>query len=182
MLIRLELPHQYAVESVTESDSAGPAPYAFCPANAASSDHDVQLLRFRPQDSANWVGSFASGHVDKSAPSMVLSSPEPLTAFVIAAGDGYLVRVDSPQNWQMLPVSPVLFAEVLPERTMVVLGSANALAVYDPKGLCWFRRVVDNELKLQSIAAGRINFSGLDQVNGKSVSLSAELDTGEEVA
>jgi hypothetical protein len=183
MLIHLELPHRYEVEGVPGSAATGdPEAYSFCPANAASSDRDVQLLRFRPQNSASWVGTFASGNVDKTAPSMVLSTPDPLTVFVVAAGDGYSVRVDAPRNWQMLPVSPVLFAEVLPERTMVVLGSASALAVYDPKGLCWFRRVVDNELKLQSIAAGRITFSGLDRANGKSVRLSAELNTGKEIA
>lgn len=44
-----------------------------------------------------------------------------------------------------------------------------------------FRRVVENELRLQSIARGRINFSGLDAVNGKSVRLTADLETGKEV-
>jgi hypothetical protein len=183
MLIHLELPHRYEVEWLAEPPLGASSQLFHChAANLTPGDRPTLLLRFRPESAGPWVGSFASGSVDTAAPSMVLSSPDPLTVFVIAAGDAYSARVDSPDSFQMLPVSPVLFAEVLPERTMMVLGSANALAVYDPKGLCWFRRVVENELELQSIAQGRINFSGLDAANGKSVRRNAELDTGKEVS
>jgi hypothetical protein len=100
---------------------------------------------------------------------------------VIAGGEGYSVQVDSPGHWHPLPVSPVMFAEVLPEQVLVVLGSDSALAVYDPKGLVWFRRVVQNELKLRSISEGLIHFSGLDAVAGKTVCLSAVLRNGKEI-
>jgi hypothetical protein len=183
MLIHLELPHRYEVESLAGTSSLpGSEVFQYRAAHSSHDDRPNLLLRFHPEASQPWIGSFASGSVDPNAPSMVISSPNPLTAFVIAGGDAYSVKVDSPGSFQMLPVSPVLFAEALPEQGVVVLGSVNALAVYDSKGLCWFRRVVDNELKLQSIARGRIHFSGLDAPNGKSVSGSADLDTGKEVA
>ncbi|MDR3747946.1 MAG: hypothetical protein P4M04_07320 [Acidobacteriota bacterium] len=183
MLIHLELPHRYEVESLAETSIlAGSEVFQYRAAHPGHDDRPNLLLRFRPEGSQPWIGSFSSGSVDPNAPSMVISSPNPLTAFVIAAGDAYSVQVDSPGSFQMLPVSPVLFAEALPQQTVVVLGSANALAVYDPKGLCWFRRVVNDELKLESIARGTIHFSGLDAANGKSVSGSADLDTGKEVA
>ena len=111
----------------------------------------------------------------------MISSPDPLIAFVIAGGEGYSVQVDFPGRWQPLPVSPVVFAEVIPEQTLVVLGSGNALAVYDPKGLVWFRRVVEDELKLRSISEGLIHFSGVDTEAGKTVSLSAALRSGKEI-
>jgi hypothetical protein len=112
---------------------------------------------------------------------MVISSPDPLIAFIIVGGEGYSVQVDSPGRGQHLPVSPVMFAEVIPEQTLVVLGSGNALAVYDLKGLVWFRRVVEDELKLRSISEGLIHYSGLDIEAGKTVSLSAALRSGKEI-
>jgi len=181
MLMLLGLPHRYEVEPLSEVPDGTQPLFRYSAVNSARNGGGVLLLRFRPEGMAPWIGSFAAGTVDKNGPSMVLSSPDPATAFVIAAGDGYSVRVDSPATWHMLPVSPVQFAEVLPAQGLVVLGSSNALAVYDLKGLCWFKRVVEDELKLQSIARGRINFSGLDAAQGKTVTLSADLGTGNEV-
>jgi len=181
MLMLLGLPHGYEVEHVIDLPDGMQPSFRYSAVNSARAGGDVLLLRFRPEGAEPWIGSFAAGTVDKNGTSMVLSSPDPSVAFVIAGGDGYSVRVDSPETWQMLPVSPVQFAEVLAEQGLVVLGSSNALAVYDLKGLCWFKRVVEDELKLRSIAEGRINFSGLDPVQGKTVTLSADLDTGNEV-
>ena len=181
MLMLLGLPHRYEVELVSGVPDGMQPSFQYSAVNSARTDGDVVVLGFRPEGGDPWIGRFAAGTVDKNGPSMVLSSPDPMVAFVVASGDGYSVRVDSPGIWHMLPVSPVQFAEVLPEQGLAVLGSSNALAVYDRKGLCWFKRVVEDELKLQSIAKGRINFSGLDPVQGKTVTLSADLGTGDEV-
>lgn len=180
MLMRLELAHRYEVAWV-EKPPAGisPLPFRYRPQSSDASD-DL-LLEFKPQNSPPWIGSFACRTSNLNGPSMVISSPDSLIAFVIARGDGYSVQVDSPGHWSPLPVSPVMFAEVLPEQSLVVLGSGNAIAVYDPKGLVWFRRVVEDELKLRSISEGLIHFSGLDTEAGKTVSLSAALRSGKEV-
>ena len=181
MLMRLELPHGYEVTRVTEAP-AGISPRSFRYRPAQSNDAGGELLlEFTPQNSPAWIGSFACRANETSSLSMVISSPDPLIAFVIAGGEGYSVQVDAPAQWQPLPVSPVMFAELIPEQSLVVLGSGNALAVYDPKGLVWFRRVVENELKLRSISEGLIHFSGLDTAAGKTISLSAALRSGKEV-
>jgi len=182
MLMRLDLPHRYDVACVDEAPAdIGQPPFRYRPAHAADESGEGLLLEFRPQSAAPWIGSFACRTSDQSGLSMVISSPDPLIAFVIAGGEGYSVQVDSPGSWQPLPVSPVMFAEVIPEQTLVVLGSGNALAVYDPKGLVWFRRVVENELKLRSISEELIHFSGVDTEAGKTVSLSAALRSGKEI-
>jgi hypothetical protein len=182
MLMRLELPHRYEVARASEAPAGiSQPPVRYRPAHSYDVGSDVLLLEFRSQSSAPWIGSFACRTSDSSGLSMVISSPDPLTAFVIAGGEGYSVQVDSPGHWQPLPVSPVVFAEVLPEQGLVVLGSGNALAVYDPKGLVWFRRVVENELKLRSISEDLIHFSGLDTEAGKTMCLSAALRSGKEI-
>lgn len=182
MLMRLELPHRYEVARVSKTAAGISQPsFRYRTTHPSDAGDDGLLLEFRPQTCTPWIGSFASRTSDKSAPSMVISSPDPLIAFAIAGGEGYSVQVDSPNHWQPLPVSPVMVAEVLPEQSLVVLGSGNALAVYDPEGLVWFRRVVENELKLRSISEGLIHFSGLDTAAGKTVCLSAALRSGKEI-
>jgi hypothetical protein len=181
MLMRLELPHSYEVTPVTEAP-AGVSPLSFrCRPSQSNEAVGELLLQFTPQNSPPWIGSFACRSNETSSLSVAISSPDPQIAFVIAGGEGYSVQVDSPAQWQPLPVSPVMFAELIPEQSLVVLGSGNAMAVYDPKGLVWFRRVVENELKLSSICEGLIHFSGLDTASGKTVSLSAVLRNGKEL-
>lgn len=181
MLMRLDLPHGYEVTPVTEAPT-GISPLSFRYRTSQFNETGGELLlEFTPQNSSPWIGSFACRADETSSLSMVISSPDPQIAFVIAGGEGYSVQVDSPAQWQPLPVSPVMFAELIPEQSLVVLGSGNAIAVYDPKGLVWFRRVVENELKLRSICEGLIHFSGLDTASGKTVSLSAFLGNGKEV-
>jgi hypothetical protein len=183
MLMHMELPHRYEVvclEEVPSSDVSQPH-YRYRAAHSSDVAGDALQIQFRPQTSAPWIASFAVGTHDQSALNLVISSPDPMIAFVIVGGEGYSVQVNSPGHWHSLPVWPVMFAEVIPEQTLVVLGSGNALAVYDPKGLVWFRRVVENELKLRSISEGLIHFSGLDTEAGKTVSLSAALRSGKEV-
>ena len=182
MLMRLELPHHYEVARVGEAPaSISQPPFRYRPAHISDASSEDLLLEFRPQTSRSWIGSFARRAGDQSGISMVISSPDPMTAFVIADGEGYSVQVDSPGHGHPLPASPVMFAEVIPEQSLVVLGSGNALAVYDPKGLVWFRRVVENELKLRSISEDLIHFSGLDTEAGKTVCLSAALRSGKEI-
>jgi hypothetical protein len=181
MLMHLELPHRYEVEWVEKLPAGISQPsLRYYPAHSNDDSGDGLLLEFRPQTSPPWIGSFTGRTSEQNGLAMVISSPDPLVAFVIVGGEGYSVHVDSPGHWQHLPVSPVMFAEVIPEQTLVVLGSGNALAVYDPKGLVWFRRVVEDELKLRSISEGFIHFSGLDAQAGKTVSLSAALGSGKE--
>jgi len=181
MLIRMELPHLYEVRRLEELSAPASLPLLhFSPGNSPGNGEHL-LLEFTPPTSAAWIGSFACGISSGTALTMVLSSPDPLIAFVVAGGIGYSVHVNSPEQCQLLPVSPVMFVEVLSQEGMAVLGSGNALAVYDAKGLVWFKRVVESDLKLQSISEGLIHFSGLDTEAGQPVRLSAELGSGRKV-
>src|SRR5664279_6159046 len=94
MLMRLELPHRYEVARASEAPAGiSQPPVRYRPAHSYDVGSDVLLLEFRSQSSAPWIGSFACRTSDSRGLSMVISSPDPLTAFVIADGEGYSVEV-----------------------------------------------------------------------------------------
>ncbi len=181
MLTRLELPHLYEVEVLVDLPLAGQPPLRHFPGETQSG-RDGLLLRIHPEAGEPWIGCFAFGYESKDGLTGVLSSPEPHTLFVLARGAGYSVRTDAPNNWEKLPVLPVLSAEVEPGQKLVVLGSYTALAVYRPEGRAWFRTVVPDGLKLGPIGNGQIAYSGWDPAEGKTVNLHADIDTGNETA
>ena len=178
MQLDLRLPHSFEVEWLREMPAGQPAHYY--PANPAAGNDDGLLLRFHPQQGAAWIGCFALGSGAPSAPSTVVSSPDSSTAFVVARGAGYAVRPDSPGSCDPLPVFPVLFVRVIPEQKMVVFGGQTALAVYGPQGLSWFKRVVQDELKVQRIGDQSIHFTGWDAAEGKTIEGCIDLGSGEQ--
>jgi len=179
MQLHLQLPHSFEVEWLREMPADQP-PIHYCPGDSTEGGKDGILFRFTPQDGPAWIGCFAFAIEAPAAPTSVVSAPDPSTAFVVAKGAGYVVHADSPGSCEPLPVFPVLFIQVVPEQKLVIFAGDTALAVYDPKGLSWFKRVVQDELKIQRIGECAIHFTGWDQNKGKSVEGCVNLTNGEQ--
>jgi hypothetical protein len=181
MLSRLELPHSYEVRVRSDSTAQPDAAVVhYFPPRADDKPVDGLVVEFRPRGGQSWIGCFSRGTSDENALTVVLSSPNPESAFVVCGGAGYSVRVDSPNEWHKLPVSPIISAEIIADQKVVVLGSDRDLAVYRPGGLSWFRRVVADGLQVQGITGGQIRFRGMDTDKGKTVDLRADIDTGKD--
>ncbi len=178
MQLHLQLPHSFEVEWLREMPAGHPA-IRYYPADSAAGGKEGLLLRFQPQQGGAWIGCFAFGSDAPDAPTTVVSSPDPSTAFVVARGAGYAVHPDAPETCDPLPVFPVLFVKVVPEQKLVIFGGQTALAVYGPRGLSWFKRVVQDELKVQRIGDRSIYFTGWDAAEGKTIEGCIDLGSGE---
>ncbi len=178
MQLHLQLPHSFEVEWLREIPGDQPLIHYY-PADSTAGGKDGLLLRFQPQQGAAWIGCFAFGTDAPNAPTTVVASPDPSTAFVVARGAGYAVHPNVPETCEPLPVFPVVFVKVVPEQKLVDFGGQTALAVYGPQGLSWFKRVVQDELKVQRIGDHSIHFTGWDAAEGKTVEGCIDLGSGE---
>lgn len=178
MQLHLQLPHSFQIEWLREIPGDQPLIHYY-PADSTAGGKDGLLLRFQPEQGAEWVGCFAFGTGAPNAPTTVVASPDPSIAFVVAQGAGYSVHPHAPETCEPLPVCPVLFVKVVPEQKLVIFGGQTALAVYGPQGLSWFKRVVQDELKVQRIGDRSIHFTGWDAAEGKTIEGCIDLGSGE---
>ena len=179
MQLHLQLPHSFEVEWLREIPANQP-PIHYYPANSTEGGKDGLLLRFMPHHGPEWIGCFAFATESLGAPTSVVSAPNPFTAFVVARGAGYVVHPNTPGVCERLPIFPVVFVRVVPEQKLVVFGGDTALAVYEPHGLSWFKRVVQDELKVLRIGDRVIHFTGWDPEKGTSVEGCVNLANGEQ--
>ena len=178
MQLHLQLPHSFEVEWLRELPG-DQSPIHYFPAHSTLGGKDGLLLRFQPKNGAPWIGCFAFGSESPNAPTTVVSSPQPSTAFVVAKGAGFSVHPETPESCERLPIDPVLYVKVVPEQRLVIFGGDTTLAVYGPQGLSWFKRVVQDELKVERVGDQSIHFTGWDPGEGKSVEGCVEIVSGE---
>jgi hypothetical protein len=92
--IRTELshPHSYDVELVRDLPGEPTIKQVTLPGGSAQ----YRLtIRVTPSNGKPWIGNFGGGYDSPQALTAVFSCPDPLSICVIAAGDGFIVRVET---------------------------------------------------------------------------------------
>jgi len=100
-------PHSYEVQELREVPGSGvfDVPMFYVPTPQGRPEHDGLWLKFRAASGKTWIGIFAFGYPSPPAFSRVVSSPNRDQAYVIANGRGFLVTVDTPEEWEEIPGS-----------------------------------------------------------------------------
>jgi len=174
-------PHSYEVEELTEIPGSGlfNFPVFYIPKSKGRTEHDGFWLKFRSANGKTWLGIFAFGYTSPPAFSRVLSSPNRDKAYVIANGRGFLVTPDIPEEWEEIPILPVLEVRPIPEHKIVVFGDFQRLAAYGSSGLVWQSpRVCWDELKIVTVTSDTIEGTGYDPTNSGRSRFLVDLTTG----
>jgi hypothetical protein len=90
------------------------------------------LSEFAP----GWVGRFLPGPTDYKL-SGLFALPSRVHLCVIANGEGYVVPINSPTEWEPVSVGPVIDVCRVRDRPIVVFADFQNLAAYGPQGLLW---------------------------------------------
>jgi hypothetical protein len=179
--IDLAFPHSYEIEELPEFPGTGrfDVPVFYFPRPKNRPEHDGLWLKIRTTSEKSWIGVFAFGYQSPPAFSRVLSSPDPNRACVISRGGAYIVQTDEPENWEQVPIIPVLDLRLIPEHQLLVFADFTRLAAYGKSGLAWRSpQVCWDELKILNVTLDTIEGVGYDPINLGESRFAVDMRTG----
>jgi hypothetical protein len=94
-------------------------------------------VEFFPKEGEPWFGSFARGNLSKNAASFAGSCPDKTRAIVISKGEGYLVNVGQPSEWEAIPLRPLMGVKSDSERQIIIVWDFVHMLCIDQSGIRW---------------------------------------------
>jgi hypothetical protein len=169
----------YEVEEVRETSGAERAARKFFPPLSDSTGHDGIILRIRPTKGADWIGSFAFGRFGEGSLTRVATCPNPHQICVVAAGAGYIVHADNPDEWQRVRAQPVCDIRAIVSKRLLVLADFTKLVAYGPNHLAWESPDVSSDgIQLIDASADQIRLAGWDARLNRRTIIAVDPETG----
>jgi len=151
----------------------------YYPGGNTNGGRDGHVIQVFPHSREPWIGTFAFGTLSSKGKNGLYSWPDPQILCVVSQGQGYLVRVDEPTNYEVINVDPVL--EVIPvrARNMVVFANYTELVAYGKSGPVWVSdRLSWDGLKLTNTSDDYIEGEAWDPRIEASVGFKVDLSNG----
>ncbi len=166
--IDLAFPRSYEVQEIGELPGTGGFAYPtiFFPPPQTRPEHDGLWVTVKAENGKQWIGNFKFGCSSPPAFSRIVSSPDPRKMCVISNGAAYLVNADGPDEWEKVPIIPVLDVRQIPEHGLLILSDFTRLAAYGSCGLAWRSpRVCWDGLEIVRVTHDTIDGVGYDPTN-----------------
>jgi hypothetical protein len=138
---------------------------------------DGLLLKIVPQNGEVWIGIFGFG--DVMGLTNVYSCPNENQICVISRGDGYIVSVENPLQYQRVKVSPVIGAYPALKQELIVFHDFTDFIAYGKTGLAWrSKRISYDGINIERLDGDFLVGQSRDAPTGKQVSFRLNLWTG----
>jgi len=166
----------YEIENPPELPSSGAGVHYFPPARTGEGRIYETRLTFSYLGQRPWYGVFATQF--KDGLSLASTMPDPDWCSIVSVGTGYLLNVGQPQEWQSVPVNPVLHITLVSERQLLLFNSFDRIVAYGEKGQRWRTDSLCDQLKVVAVKGGGIECTGWDAASGDEVSFRVDLTSG----
>jgi hypothetical protein len=158
----MHFPHNYEIEQFPElpGGGSGDVPLFCFPRPGGSPERDGLWIEVRPQGYSSWHAVFANGHKSPPAISKVISTPDPFRACVDSKGSGYVVKATDPDDWQTIPIFPIVDIHLLPQHECLLFIDFSMIAAYGRNGMMWQAKSPFDGLKITNADGNRIEGVG----------------------
>lgn len=138
---------------------------------------DGLLVKVVPKNGEPWIGIFGFG--DLSGPTQVYSCPNEQQICVVSRGDGYIVSVEAPLQYERVKASPVLGVYPASQHELIVFHDFTNFVAYGKTGLAWkSKRISHDGIKVDRIDGEVLTGQSWDAPTGKDVEFRLNLRTG----
>jgi len=171
--------HNFECKQLKELRGVSQQHYYY-PGASTEGGQDGLVVQVFPPSRDSWVGTFAFGTVSSKAKNGLYSWPDPQILCVVSQGQGYLVGVDEPTNYEVLNVDPIL--EVIPVRAkdIVVFANYTELMAYGKSGPVWVSdRLSWDGLKITKVSDNYIEGEAWDPRVEANVGFKVDLSNGD---
>lgn len=94
-------------------------------------------IEFFPRHGEPWYGTFARGNLSKNAVSFAGSCPDKIRAIIISKGEGYLVNVDQPKEWEEISLRPLMGVKSDADQRIIIVWDFVRMLCIDQNGIRW---------------------------------------------
>ena len=127
----------------------------------------------------SWIGNFQSGRYYKGLTDVVPFQTQP-SVCVFAGGQGYKLRLDSPDVCEVLQIFPVLGARHIGQQDWMIIWDFTKFEAHSTSGLMWrTRRLSWDGLSITEVESDYVKGIGWDAANETEVEFRVDLSTGE---
>jgi hypothetical protein len=123
-------------EQLQELPSDG-LPRYYYPGGVPEGGHDGLIVHVCPRTFTPWLGIFRFGDLLFKGKNGFYSWPDPGILCVVARAQGYTVRVEEPNKYEVVDVHPIIDVIPVGSRRLVVFASYTELVAYGESGLVW---------------------------------------------
>jgi hypothetical protein len=141
---------------------------------------DGVLIQVEPMSHPAWIGTFAYGTLSPKGTSKVFSMPDPDCLCVVARGQGYIVPVAQPTEYQDVTFHPIMDVRVVPKQELIIFANFTELLAYDASGIRWrTKRLAWDSLKITDVTEATIRGEFWDIRSEQMSSFIVDLRTGD---
>jgi hypothetical protein len=157
--VSLEFEHNYVAREVEYCDppaAAGPI-YEFKDASVPPLSTSWLTLLISPANGPEWIGRFAIAYDVPPAINGVYSTPSPDWVCVVGGGQGFVIDVRNPSNFEQVRCFPINSVAQSPTTSRLVFADFTDLEAWDANGKAWESgTVATDELTIVRINGGNL--------------------------
>ena len=177
MEIQTPFRFNYQIEDPPELPSSGDGVLYFSPVRTGEGRLYEARLKFSYFSQQPWYGVFATQF--KEGLRLASTMPDPDWCCISSAGTGYVLNVARPQEWQSVPILPLLHVTVLSKPEFLLLNSFDRIVAYSEEGQRWSSEsLCSDQLELVAVKGDTIECTGWDAPTGDEISLRVDLFSG----
>lgn len=155
--------------------ATGPPPYQFKSEHQRPHSEGI-VVQVTVPGGPSWVGNFQPG---EGGLSDVFGCPGHDRLCVVAGGQGYLLTVQRPWEYQIVAAHPITQVYPMPEKGLIVFADYTRLVAYAAAGVAWrSERLSWDGLEIIGVSGGRIIATAWDSPSQKEVRLAIDIDSG----
>ena len=124
----------------------------YYPGASRESGSDGVLVEVINSLGESWTGIFAFGKFSPNGIIAVFQLPEINRFCVVSKGSGYVVSANDPNDWEEIPLVPILGSIVAESQELVIFANDTELCAYGSEGLRWVtERLSWHDLKIKEL-------------------------------
>jgi hypothetical protein len=166
----------YEMENPPELPSSGAGVLYFPPVRSDEGRIYEERLKLTYLGQRPWYGVFAAQF--REGLRVASTMPNPDWCCISSAGTGYVLNVARPQEWQPVPILPLLRVTVVSKPQLLLLNSFDRIVAYSEEGQRWRSESLCDELKVVAVKGDAIECTGWDAPTGEDIRLRIDLASG----
>jgi hypothetical protein len=171
--------HSYECMFLAELPSSKSLPRYYYPGASTQGGQDGIVVEVKPEHGQSWLGTFAFGTDRSKGFSGIFTTPTIGRLCVVAAGVGYFVSADSPEEWERVIATPVMDVRSNSTCGIIVFADFTRLVAYGQSGLKWKTgRLAWDDLKITDMTANSIKGEYFDVPGQAVATFTVDLITG----
>jgi hypothetical protein len=151
------------------------------PVEAEEIERGALEVIVRPEASSwqPFLATCALGFSDPAVPTGLWSVPNPDELCAVSGGYAYVIDVNEPERFTMIPYRPVLAVRPVPSLGLLLFAGHHAILAWGTKGEAWQSGRLSSEgVTIGAIEGNLLHGLGWDMVTDKETPFALDLRTG----